>query len=102
MNVSMSMNAKCLAAFGEGNAWQCLFGENAVRYVSTPMFILNSKYDTWQEKAILGLQCEVTKCSSDQEAFWVTYGHQMVRALAAVPSHHAAFIANCPAHCQTG
>jgi hypothetical protein len=71
--------------------------------VSSALQVVNSKYDTWQEKAILGLQCAVTKCTNaTQESFWVSYGQAMVKAAQAMPSRHGAFLTNCPAHCQTG
>ena len=37
-----------------------------------------------------------------QHKFWVQYGDDMVTALqTSVPRHHAAFLTNCPTHCQT-
>ena len=102
-NASDGVNAACLAHYGPADAWHCMFGANVAPFVSTPMMIVNSKYDTWQEKAILGLDCTVGKCANGtEEAFWVNYGHAMVAALDAVPARHSAFLSNCPAHCQTG
>ena len=31
-----------------------MFGSIAAGFVKTPMFVVNSKYDTWQEEAIIG------------------------------------------------
>jgi hypothetical protein len=56
-----------------------------------------------QEKAIVGVSCEIGKCTNDtQEAFWVSYGKDMVAKAQALPPQHGAFLTNCPAHCQTG
>jgi O-palmitoleoyl-L-serine hydrolase len=101
MNVSRSLNRKCVQAYPQ-NGFKCLFGANVIEYVETPMFVLNSKYDTWQEKAILGLNCDINKCNSSQQAFFVEYGRLMLQRMKAVPVRHAAFLTNCPAHCQTG
>lgn len=60
------------------------------------------RYDTWQEKAILGVNCSIEQCDEAQETFWVEYGHTLVAALQQVPERHGAFLTNCPAHCQTG
>ena len=82
---------------------RCLLGALAATFVRTPLFILNSKYDTWQQTAILGVDCVPPTCANaTQEALWRAYGETMVRALDAVPARHAAFLMNCPAHCQTG
>jgi hypothetical protein len=34
--------------------WRCMFGAAVAPYVKTPTFVLNSKYDTWQAKRIIG------------------------------------------------
>ena len=102
MNASASVNQACLKACGSGNGWKCMFGANVAPFIQTPMFILNSKYDTWQEKVIVGVNCTITKCTGDKRSFWVAYGREMVKRVSALPPRHAAFISNCAAHCQTG
>lgn len=42
-NSSASINADCLAHYGESEGWQCMLGENAARFVQTPTMIINSK-----------------------------------------------------------
>ena len=32
-----------------------MFGATAARFVETPLFVVNSKYDTWQEKVRVSL-----------------------------------------------
>ena len=51
-----SVNQACRAAQPAGMGHLCLFGAVAARYVETPLFVLNSKYDTWQEKGIIGVR----------------------------------------------
>lgn len=109
MNMTRSVPPACRAAAGAAGGWRCLFGGYAARYVRTPLFILNSKYDTWQEWAILAVNCTIAaadgvapRCAPAEEAFFVEYGRAMARAVGAVPARHAAFMSNCPAHCQTG
>ena len=126
MNSTDSVNQACVAdmaaKFGvpKGNrseGWRCMFGSAVAPYVQTPLFVLNSKYDTWQMLQIIGLsrtdclnctgtprRCAVSvmSCTPAQRAFWVDYGHQMVDLLTALPPRHTAFVRNCPAHCQAG
>jgi len=99
------MNQKCLAALGGSGGktgWRCLFGATAAQYVQTPLFVLNSKFDTWQEKAIIGVNCSVAACPANEQVFWGAYGKKMVAAAASLPAQHGAFVTNCPSHCQTG
>lgn len=110
------VNAPCLAHFGASGRVHCLWGATAARFVATPMMVVNSKYDTWQEKSILGLDTTacpatvsregvITLCTpahADMAAFWVAYGDALTAALAALPPRFGAFITNCPAHCETG
>jgi len=101
-NAGASVNQACLNSYGAADGWKCMFGGNAARFVSTPLFVLNSKYDTWQEKAIIGAPGVITKCPMNVSAFWIKYAHQMVAKADALPAQHGVFLTNCPAHCQTG
>merc|ERR1711862_37781 len=66
-------------------------------------FILNSKYDTWQQPNVLGVHCTPPNCvDADIEALWVDYGRLMVSKLNELPARHGAFVSNCPEHCQLG
>jgi hypothetical protein len=111
-------NAACLAHFGAANAVRCMWGATVARFVQTPMMVVNSKYDTWQEASIMGFDSHdcpatvdaktgaITLCTlpehANMTAFWVAYGDAMLDALAQLPPRFGAFITNCPAHCQTG
>ena len=53
-----------------------MLGSLAVQYVETPLFVVNSKFDTWQEKAIIGVNCTVSKCPKPEQDFWAAYGKQ--------------------------
>eukprot|EP00665_Eupelagonemidae_sp_cell47_P009562 gene9562-3500_t len=56
-------------------------GANAARFVDTPTFILNSKYDYWQQIDVLNVSCVPPGCPPAVESFWVAYGAALVRAL---------------------
>jgi hypothetical protein len=60
------------------------------------------KYDTWQEKAIIGVNCSIAACPADEQAFWNNYSQIMVAKAVALPPQHGIFLGNCPNHCQTG
>ena len=110
------LNAACLAHYGAANGVRCMWGATVARFVSTPMMVVNSKYDTWQRASIMGFNATdcpatvsragaITLCTpahADMQAFWVAYSDKMMDALAQLPPHFGAFLTNCPAHCETG
>lgn len=50
-NSQWGLNQNCLKALGRGNAL-CFFPEYSLQYMTTPMFVLNSGYDSWQTNFI--------------------------------------------------
>lgn len=100
-NASGSIDQDCIKNMGS-LGWKCLFGATVVPYITTPTFVLNSKYDTWQESSIIGLKCIITDCTLVQQSFWVDYGHLLTIEAQKLPSQHGVFLTNCPAHCQSG
>eukprot|EP00040_Diaphanoeca_grandis_P010394 m.53174 g.53174 ORF g.53174 m.53174 type:complete len:412 (-) comp21719_c0_seq1:72-1307(-) len=103
MNSSASVNQGCLEA--NPNGTECMFGVNTAPHVKTPLFVINSKYDTWQAGGIIGAgTCghDITNCSTKIQTFWSGYADKMVDALIALPPQHGGFLSNCQAHCQTG
>lgn len=105
-----AVNQACVSSmnhqYGDGSGWRCMFGANVAPFITTPTFVLNSKYDIWQMKSIIGVQCPISEhviqCNASVTEFWVDYGREMVAALDALPARHGAFVHNCAAHCQTG
>ncbi len=82
-------------------------------FVETPLLVVNSKFDTWQEVSVVGVDCkanvskdgDIDLCPpgmAQQEAFWRAYGDTLTARVSALPPRHGAFITNCPVHCQTG
>ena len=113
MNASASLNQKCLAHYGAARGNECLYGAQVAPFVQTPMLVVNSRYDTWQEKSVVGIDCEANVSSSggislcppgmeQQGKFWVAYGDTLAAAASALPPRHGVFLTNCPVHCQTG
>lgn len=101
-NSSGSANAACAASFPAAEKWKCFFGQEAAKHVKTPLFVLNSKYDSWQGPAIIGCSTALKSCPPAAIKYWVDYGANMSTAARALPPQHGVFIANCRAHCQTG
>lgn len=49
----------CARGFRPSVGWKCLFPQHAFRFVSTPLFVLQSAYDEWQLIHIRGINCQV-------------------------------------------
>ena len=90
-NSSGSINKGCLSKQGSGNAYKCFFGANVAPFVQTPLFVLNSKYDTWQGGAIIGANTTIDKLPAKVRAFWVNYGKQMVYVMRCYPVYSQFF-----------
>lgn len=101
-NATGGINPACLEFYGLANGWKCLFGANMAPHVQTPLFVLNSKFDTWQAGAIVGANTSVEKADKPLQEFWLAYAAEMAANFTSLPSRHGGFLTNCPAHCQTG
>jgi hypothetical protein len=89
--------------------WRCMFGATVAPFVKTPLFVLNSKYDTWQAGQIIGSRSSpfdcgynISGCPASMQKFWVDYGRLMVSMADALPARHGVYLHNCQSHCQTG
>ena len=55
MNMSGGIDADCIEANkGKNGGDDCMFGSHLGLHVQTPMYILQSKYDSWQIKHVVG------------------------------------------------
>ena len=106
-------NEACVVAMADkygvpkGNrseGWRCNFGASVAPFVRTPLFVLNSKFDTWQGKQIIRAgNCagKIASCPKDTLDFWSDYGREMRELAAGLPPRHGVFLHNCQSHCQT-
>ncbi|RAL52735.1 unnamed protein product [Cuscuta campestris] len=93
----------------------CFFPQNVISNIRTPLFILNTAYDSWQIQASLApssadpngtwYACKNNhnKCSSSQINFFQGFRAQMLRATRkfATFRKNGLFINSCFAHCQS-
>ena len=47
------VNADCVASKAAGEAYRCMFAEHAAEHLRSPVFALQSKYDSWQTGHVL-------------------------------------------------
>jgi hypothetical protein len=97
----------CMASLSESDAWQCMFAQYTVPFVTTPVFMAEAMYDSWQLPAILWLGCgnptpEET-CDAEQYRAFLEYGQSMNSTLVplAGKSDRGCFLDACIVHCQS-
>ena len=55
MNLSDGIDANCIEHFSKKHSsFKCVFAENVGKFISTPLFYIQSQYDSWQLKHVLG------------------------------------------------
>ncbi|XP_057964569.1 pectin acetylesterase 8-like isoform X2 [Malania oleifera] len=93
----------------------CFFPQNVVRQIKTPLFILNSAYDSWQIHNILApgvndphghwhkCKADIVQCSPCQLQSIQDFRAQFLAALARLDgvSSSGRFIDSCYDHCQS-
>lgn len=94
----------------------CFFPQNMAQGIQTPLFLINTAYDSWQIKNILApgvadphgtwhdCKTAITKCSSSQLQTMQGFRLDFLKALNQVGSSTSKgyYINSCYAHCQTG
>ena len=107
-NVSENTNAACAADQAAGHEWRCFMAQYVFPYLSTPIFLAEGKYDSWQLGHVLELGCgsptpEKT-CDAAQLNAFFGYGDAMAAAVGAALATQptaGAFFSACIVHCQT-
>jgi hypothetical protein len=102
-NAISSLNKKCIAATPNDTQWQCMSAQYTYPYISTPIFSLNSMYDTWQIKNTLELGCNPPQCTPEQMKQLEKFFEEFKSAAQPIMSSstNGAFLDSCFKHCQS-
>jgi hypothetical protein len=101
-------NDKCMAA-NPTNPHFCLMAEHLMHYITTPMIVVESLYDTWQLAHILQIPCtmgywppDLNKCNKDEMVEIEKFKAYTVNALKAAydlaPMNRTIWSPSCPFH----
>uniref|UniRef100_A0A453PCF5 Pectin acetylesterase n=1 Tax=Aegilops tauschii subsp. strangulata TaxID=200361 RepID=A0A453PCF5_AEGTS len=94
-------------------AGMCLFPQNEVKQIQTPLFILNAAYDSWQVRNILvpggsdprwrSCKHDIKQCSAKQLKILQGFRDHFLEAIEAQGDSptRGLFINSCFAHCQS-
>lgn len=58
-NSAIGINEDCVRSAVPRYRWKCLFPQHTLRFLHTPIFILQSAYDAWQTIHVRGINCQV-------------------------------------------
>nr|DAD24957.1 TPA_asm: hypothetical protein HUJ06_026421 [Nelumbo nucifera]DAD24993.1 TPA_asm: hypothetical protein HUJ06_026457 [Nelumbo nucifera] len=116
--VTTHQSAKNLPASctSKGDSTLCFFPQNVAPQVTTPLFILNAAYDSYQVKNILApgiadphgtwhdCKLDITKCSDTQLQAIQGFRKEFLNAIKGVEGSptKGLFINSCYSHCQSG
>ncbi|KAK4742745.1 hypothetical protein SAY87_000746 [Trapa incisa] len=110
--VGNSLARSCMSRL---NPSLCFFPQHVINSVKTPLFLVNTAYDSWQIQASLApptidphgywndCRKNYARCSSSQINFLQGFRFQMLRSIKqfAGSFKNGVFINSCFAHCQT-
>lgn len=94
-----ALSRDCLNAYPQ-EPHKCFMAPYVQKFVKTPFFMFNSKYDVWQMKNILKLPCYQfnTPCSSGEQKEVMSYGIDFMKQFEPVREEHGAAISTCICH----
>jgi hypothetical protein len=86
--------------------WRCMFAQYQFPYIRTPLFPVNSLYDSWSIPNILGIHCESSAslkgCTTQERAVLEAYRKNtsdILTAMVASDSRNGAWGVACSDHC---
>lgn len=102
-NCSGGVNNDCVMSKTGNDSWQCFMAQYTYPHIMTPMFVLNSEYDTWQLANILQLGCLPPKCNETQMTAFTNWRATFLAALqpAVQSTTNGLFTDACLYHCQS-
>lgn len=94
MNSSSGVNEKCVHTLASsGEDWKCIFAQYTAPFIQTPLFAMQSEYDSWQ------IQYDL---ASKDPAMINKYGTMLVdlvKTQLLQRPQHGAFLDSCEHHC---
>lgn len=104
-NASGQLSSNCTSYYGT-DSWKCIMAPHATRFVSSPWFALQSRFDTWQLGNVAMIPCthNISACPPDQFTKVQQYGPAFMtqfRPYMDPTSKNGAFLDACLIHGST-
>jgi len=99
-NSSSTLYSQCTSQYG----WKCLFAQYLYKYITIPLFILQSEMDVYQLAQFYELPCDGSNCNSTEITLLNEFSANFRSAiLPAIDNPQTGiFLDMCPRHCQGG
>merc|ERR1719277_2690893 len=107
--VKNQLSAECQASHSD-KPWNCMLARYASQHITTPLFFMNSQYDSWQLTNLLALgynqiyyeQAGTGEYKDQVDSFGAEWAEQFEDFEALNGSKHAAYVVTCICHCYCG
>merc|ERR1711972_877446 len=92
-NASAGVNQDCIAAHN-GEEWKCMFAEHSAEHIRSPVFAMQSAYDSWQTGNVQG-----TGGNAKTQVLGNNITARIKSMLMARNNESGAFLDSCHHHC---
>lgn len=106
-NSTGGVNQNCIAAYDLEDQWHCIMAQYTYPHIQTPIFILNSKYDSWQLDNVLDLTCvpwdgTPAQCSPEDVLDFLNFGNATQTTIMSTfnGKKDGMWVCSCVQHCQ--
>ena len=91
---------ECSSSLPDEYQWQCLQPSYFYKHLFTPVFFVNSLFDTWYMNHVLGVTCPFSKCGSQDVAILEKHRSLILSSVEPVVSavHDGIYMTSCPVH----
>lgn len=93
MNCREGVNQKCINSYPDEEKWKCFFAEYVAPFISTPIYAIQSKFDTWQVYNVV-LNDGIYEVNSFGDDFMARLKDSLL-----VSNKNSGFIDSCFHHC---
>lgn len=99
-NLKGSLNPKCISDYdGKGEGWKCMLPQYSLKYITTPIFIVQSFADAYQIPNVMGISCSKHSCSSEDIKYVNKFRAEMVKSIEkSLPDNSGFWVTDCPVH----
>jgi len=106
-NSTGEVNQNCINSYPVDQQWHCIMAPYTYPHISTPLFILNSKYDSWQLDNVLDLSCipwdgTPSNCSPQNVQAFLDFGNTTQNTIISMfnATKDGMWVDSCIQHCQ--
>ncbi|KAK3098676.1 hypothetical protein FSP39_021875 [Pinctada imbricata] len=92
--------SECSMRLADEEQWKCLLPSFFYKHLFTPVFFVNSLYDTWYMNHVLSVTCPVSQCKAKDIEVLENHKNLVLSDIHPVVSsvHDGLYLTSCPVH----